>query len=58
MDLVPGERPPIFKREIGKATTGYLCHRISLSLSKHTIEKGEQHLYRFLCYLNTAKVIQ
>ncbi len=54
--IQPVKEQPVFKREIGKAMTGYLSSRISLRLSKHTIEEGEQHLYRFLCYLNAAKI--
>ncbi len=54
--IQPVKEQPVFKGAIGKAMTGYLSHRISLRLSKHTIEEGEQHLYRFLCHLNTAKV--
>lgn len=34
----------------------YLSYRSSLRLNKHTIEEGEQHLYRFLCYLYASKV--
>ena len=54
--IQPVKEQPVFKGAIGKIMTGYLSHRISLRLSKHTIEEGEQHLYRFLCYLNTGKV--
>jgi len=48
---------PIFEGEIGGVIMEYLSYRISLRLKKHTIEEGEQHLYRFFCYLSANKII-
>jgi len=54
--IQPVKEQPVFKGEIGQIITEYLSYRISLRLKKHTIEEGEQHLYRFFCYLDTNKV--
>ena len=54
--IQPIKEPPVFDGPIGRLMTQYLSYRISLRLNKHTIEEGEQHLYRFLCYLNKSMV--
>lgn len=54
--IQPLKEQPFFEGEIGRAITEYLSYRISLRLKKHTIEEGEQHLYRFFQYLDTHKV--
>jgi site-specific recombinase XerD len=52
----PVKEQLIFDGAIGKSITAYISFRVSLRLSKHTIEEGEQHLSRFCQYLNQAKV--
>ena len=54
--IQPVKEQPVFNGSIGKLMVDYLSYRTSLRLKKHTIEEGEQHLYRFLCYLHTIKV--
>lgn len=54
--IQPVKEQPIFEGEVGRAITEYLSYRTSLRLKKHTIEEGEQHLYRFSRYLATNKV--
>lgn len=46
----------VFAGAVGKAMTAYISYRISLRLSKHTIEEGGQHLCRFYKYLDKANV--
>jgi site-specific recombinase XerD len=48
----PVKEQIVFEGDIGKAMTAYISHRVSLRLSKHTIEEGEQHIYRFYNYLD------
>lgn len=48
----PVKEQIVFAGAVGKAMSGYISYRISLRLSKHTIEEGEQHLYRFQKYLD------
>ena len=54
--IEPIKEQTIFDGPIGKIMVKYLSYRSSLRLKKHTIEEGQQHLYRFLRYLHTAKV--
>jgi site-specific recombinase XerD len=46
----------IFEGAVGIAMKGYIAYRVSLRLSKHTVEEGEQHLYRFYKYLDKINV--
>lgn len=55
--IQPLKELPVFKGPIGAIMAQYIEYRISLRLSKHTIEEGEQHLYRFLCFLNGIGII-
>ena len=41
-----------FEGPIGQLMIGYLAHKTSLRLNKSTVDEYEQHLYRFLNYLN------
>ncbi|RLD34577.1 MAG: hypothetical protein DRI83_07860 [Bacteroidetes bacterium] len=50
--LLPVKEQTVFDGPIGQLMTKYLSYKISLRLNKHTIDEKEQHLYRFLCYLN------
>jgi integrase/recombinase XerD len=50
--LLPVKEQTVFEGPIGQLMTKYLSYKISLRLKKHTIDEKEQHLYRFLCYLN------
>ncbi|MEO7044668.1 MAG: site-specific integrase [Ferruginibacter sp.] len=52
----PVKEQVVFHGPIGAAITAYLSFRISLRLNKHTVEEGEQHLYRFFNYLTTEKI--
>ena len=52
----PVKEQIVFAGPVGKAMTAYISQRISLRLSKHSIEEGEQHLYRFYKYLDKIKV--
>lgn len=54
--IQPVKEQPVFDGPVGQSMARYIAHRFSLRLSKHTIEEGEQHLYRFLCYLNEVKI--
>jgi site-specific recombinase XerD len=54
--IQPVKEQAVFDGSIGKLMQQYLAYRIALRLKKHTIEEGEQHLYRFLRYLNATKV--
>lgn len=54
--IQPVKEQPVFDGSIGELMVKYLSYRSSLRLKNHTIEQGEQHLYRFLRYLNTIKV--
>ena len=54
--IQPVKEQPVFDGSIGKLMAKYLSYRSSLRLKKHTIEEGEQHLYRFLRYLHSIKV--
>ncbi|MBW1613051.1 MAG: tyrosine-type recombinase/integrase [Deltaproteobacteria bacterium] len=50
--LLPVKEQTVFDGPIGQLMIKYLSYKISLRLNKHTIDEKEQHLYRFLCYLN------
>lgn len=52
----PVKEQVVFHGPIGEAITAYLSFRISLRLNKHTVEEGEQHLYRFFNYLTKEKI--
>lgn len=54
--LLPVKEQTTFDGPIGQLMTEYLSYKISLRLKKHTIDEKEQHLYRFLCYLNEQGV--
>jgi len=45
-----------FAGTVGKVITAYIAHRVSLRLSKHSIEEEEQHIYRFYKYLDKINV--
>lgn len=49
--IQPVKEQAILNGPVGNAITAYISHRIYLRLNKHTIEEGEQHLYRFYKYL-------
>jgi len=50
--LLPVKEQTVFDGPIGQLMTKYLSYKTSLRLKKSTIDEQEQHLYRFLCYLN------
>ena len=54
--IQPIKEQPVFNGPVGEIMAKYIAYRISLRLSKHTIEEGEQYLYRFLCYLNRIQI--
>ncbi len=54
--IQPVKEQPVFDGPVGQTMASYIAHRISIRLNNHTIEQGEQHLYRFLCYLNKEKI--
>ena len=54
--IEPVKEQIVFDGPIGIIMVKYLSYRSSLRIKKHTIEEGQQHLYRFLRYLHTAKV--
>ena len=54
--ISPVKEQVAFYGQIGEAITTYQTFRISLRLNKHTIEEGEQYLYRFFKYLTKENV--
>jgi len=54
--LLPVKEQTAFDGSIGQLMTKYLSYKISLRLKRHTIDEKEQHLYRFLCYLNEQSI--
>jgi len=46
----------LFDGPIGKAITDYISYRISLRLNNHTIEEGQQYLFRFYKYLDKINI--
>lgn len=54
--LLPVKEQTVFDGSIGQLMIKYLEHQISLRLKKSTVDEKEQHLYRFLCYLNEQRI--
>lgn len=54
--IQPVKEQPVFDGPVGNIMAEYIAHRMSLRLSKHTVAEGEQHLYRFLCFLDKTSI--
>lgn len=52
----PVKQQIFFEGSIGEAIQEYISYRVSLRLNKHTIEEGQQQLFRFTRYLATIGV--
>jgi site-specific recombinase XerD len=55
--IQPPKEVTDFNGSIGSIMIDYLTVKSSLRLAKHTIDEYEQHLYRFLRFLNENRVI-
>lgn len=56
--LAPKKEIAIFNGLIGRLMTRYLAHKASLRLAQHTLREYEQHLFRFLVYLNRENITE
>lgn len=56
--IVPKKEVAVFTGSIGGLMTDYLVYKASLRLAKHTIDEYEQHLFRFLVFLNSKKITE
>ena len=56
--LVPKKEVPVFNGSIGKLMVRYLAYKATLRLAQHTLYEYEQHLFRFLVFLNGKNITE
>lgn len=56
--LIPKKEIPAFNGPIGRLMTQYIGYKVSLRLAQHTLDEYEQHLFRFLVFLNRKSIME
>ncbi len=56
--IIPKKEVTVFEGSIGNLMIQYLAYKASLRLAKHTLEEYEQHLSRFLAFLNDKEIAE
>lgn len=56
--IVPKKEVAVFDGPIGELMIQCLAHKATLRLAKHTLGEYEQHLFRFLAFLNNKNIAE
>jgi site-specific recombinase XerD len=56
--IIPKKEITVFNGSVGGLMTQYLAYKASLRLAKHTLDGYEQHLFRFLVFLNGKDITE